>query len=137
MAIGCYVEVFEVTGPSVYIMLFSKSIESHAIDANPKWSLKVFLYYVKLFASTNEIFVSIDYVSGNLKKKSVRDLLNVMGFLCPCHNKTACPSKRNLTSFCFWGSGETEICIACIFGAKNVRCCDFFELHCEALSSPC
>lgn len=80
---GCYVEVFEVTGPSVPIMLFSKSIESHAIDVNPKWTLKVFLYYVKLCTSSDETFVSIDYISGNLKKKSVRDLFDVMEYLCP------------------------------------------------------
>lgn len=79
---GCYVEVFEVTGPTLPVMLFGKAVVSRALDVNPTWPLKVFLYYVKLCAASGESFSAIDCIGGNLKRNTVKDLINVMGYLC-------------------------------------------------------
>lgn len=77
---GCFVEVFEVTGPTIPIMLFGEAIEPCAIDVNPAWSLELFLYYLRVFCKRGEKFTNIDYVKS-IGEKNVSDILDMMGSL--------------------------------------------------------
>ena len=77
---GCFVEVFEVTGPTIPIMLFGKAIEPCVVDVNPAWNLELFLYYLRIFSSRGEQFTNIDYVR-DIGDKKVSEVLDMMGSL--------------------------------------------------------
>lgn len=77
---GGFVEVFEVTGPTIPIMLFGEAIEPCAVDVNPAWSLELFLYYLRISCRRDEKFTNIDYIRFITDKK-VSHILDMMGSL--------------------------------------------------------
>jgi hypothetical protein len=77
---GCFVEVLEVTGPTIPVMLFGDMIEPCAVDVNPTWSLEQFLYYLRISCGRGEKFTNIDYVRF-IDDKNVKDILDMMGSL--------------------------------------------------------
>lgn len=74
---GTFVEVFEITGPSIPVMYSGEVTKAQVIDVNPDWSLQTFLYYVKVNTPQASKIESIDYVK-DCNEGTVTDILNMM-----------------------------------------------------------
>ena len=74
---GAFVEVFEITGPSVPVMYSGAVTKAQVIDVNPEWPLQTFLYFVKVNTPQAAKIESIDYVK-DCKEGTVTDILKMM-----------------------------------------------------------
>lgn len=74
---GAFVEVFEITGPSIPVMYSGAVTKAQVIDVNPDWSLQTFLYYVKVNTPGASKIESIDYVR-DCNKGTVTEILSMM-----------------------------------------------------------
>lgn len=74
---GTFVEVFEITGPSVPVMYSGAVTKAQVFDVNPDWSLQTFLYYVRVNTPQASKIESIDYVR-DCNEGTVNDILNMM-----------------------------------------------------------
>ena len=74
---GTFVEVFEITGPSIPVMYSGAVTKAQVVDVNPDWSLQTFLYYVKVNIPQASKIESIDYVR-DCNEGTVSDILNMM-----------------------------------------------------------
>jgi len=74
---GAFVEVFEITGPSIPVMYSGAVTKAQVIDVNPDWPLQTFLYYVKVSTPQAAKIESIDYVN-NCNEGIVTDILKMM-----------------------------------------------------------
>ena len=74
---GTFLEVFEITGPSIPIMYSGAVTKAQVIDVNPNWSLLTFLHYAKVNTPQASKIESIDYVR-DCNEGKVIDILNMM-----------------------------------------------------------
>ena len=74
---GTFVEVFEITGPSIPVMYSGAATNAQVLDVNPDWSLQTFLHYVRVNTPQASKIKSIDYVK-NCNEGKVTDVLNMM-----------------------------------------------------------
>lgn len=74
---GTFVEVFEITGPTIPVMYSGAVTKAQVIDVNPDWSLQTFLYYVKVNTSQASKIESVDYVR-ECKGVKVAEILKMM-----------------------------------------------------------
>ena len=74
---GTFVEVFEITGPSIPVMYSGAVTQAEVIDVNPDWSLQTFLYYAKVNTPQASKIESIDYVR-DCNEGKVADVLYMM-----------------------------------------------------------
>ena len=78
---GIFIEVFEVTGPSIPIMYFGEVVtKTHVLDVNPDWPVETFLRYVHVSIPGASKVRSVDYVR-EFKDRKVEDILNMMSNL--------------------------------------------------------
>jgi len=74
---GAFVEVFEITGPSIPVMYSGAVTKAQVLDVNPDWPLQTFLYYVKVNTPQAAKIESIDYVK-DCNEGTVTDILKMM-----------------------------------------------------------
>lgn len=72
-----FVEIFEITGPSIPVMYSGAATKAQVIDVNPDWSLQTFLYYVRVNTPQASKIESIDYFK-DCNEGKVADILNMM-----------------------------------------------------------